>query len=331
MRIGVLDVGSNTAQLVVADIGNGVPLPVHAVKEPVRLTEVVGRDGELGAEAIDRLAVAVGAAVAQARHFEVRELFAYATAVVRDAPNRDAALAEIHARTGVRLGTLSGTEEAELTFLAVRRWMGWRAGPLLLLDIGGGSAEIAYGHDLTPEFAVSLPIGAARITRERLADDPPRPAKVEKTRRYLRRELGEVATRMRWDAPQTAVATSRTFQQLAQLCGAPPPGRGLFVPRVLRRVDLAGQIGRLGALTAAKRARLPGISAPRARQSLAGALVAHTMMDMFGLDEVSLCPWALREGILLRRVESAQSWADRALTLSPGDADVIQLSAARKG
>ncbi|GAB7044379.1 MULTISPECIES: Ppx/GppA family phosphatase [Catenuloplanes] len=316
MRIGVLDVGSNTAQLVVADVGDGVPLPVHAIKEPVRLAEVIGRDGALCAEAIDRLATAVGAAVAQARRWEVQELFAYATAVVRDAPNRDAALAGIEARTGVRLGTLSGTEEAELTFLAVRRWMGWRAGPLLLLDIGGGSAEIAYGHDLAPSFAVSLPIGAARITRERLRGDPPRSAKVDKVRGYLRRELGEVASRMRWDAPRTAVATSRTFQQLAQLCGAPPLRHGLFVPRVLRREELARQIGRLGALTAAKRARLPGISAPRARQSLAGALVAHTMLDMFGLDEVTICPWALREGILLRRVESAGSWAGRALTLA---------------
>ncbi|MDP9792262.1 exopolyphosphatase/guanosine-5'-triphosphate,3'-diphosphate pyrophosphatase [Catenuloplanes nepalensis] len=316
MRIGVLDVGSNTAQLVVTDVGDGVPLPVHAVKEPVRLAEVVGRDGELGSEAIDRLATAVGAAAGRARRWEVRELFAYATAVVRDAPNRDAALGEIEARTGVRLGTLSGTEEAELTFLAVRRWMGWRAGPLLLLDIGGGSAEIAYGHDLTPSFAVSLPIGAARITRERLRDDPPEGKKIDKVRCYLRRELGEVASRMQWDAPRTAVATSRTFQQLAQLCGAPSLRQGPFVPRVLRRDELARQIGRLGALTADKRARLPGISAPRARQSLAGALVAHTMLDMFGLDEVTICPWALREGILLRRVESADSWADRALTLT---------------
>ena len=252
----------------------------------------------------------------------VQQLSTYTAAVVRDAPKRDAAQEKIDARTGVRLSTLSGKEEAELPFLAVRRWMGWRAGPLLLLDIGGGSAEIAYGHDVTPSFAVSLPVGAARITRERLRADPPGPNKIEKVRRYLRRELGEVASRMRWDAPRTAVATSRTFQQLAQLCGAPPLRHGPFVPRVLRRDELARQIGRLGALTADKRARLPGISAPRARQSLAGALVAHTMLDMFGLEEVTICPWGLREGILLRRVENTDSWADRTLTLAPTDVDV---------
>ncbi|MEH1128543.1 Ppx/GppA phosphatase family protein [Micromonospora sp. CPCC 206061] len=315
MRLGVLDVGSNTAHLLVADAGGGLPLPVHAKKTKLRLAERVNKTGTLSAGAIDRLATAVAGAVGHARNWAVQELFGYATAAVRDAPNRDAALAAVRERAGIELGLLDGAEEAELTFLAARRWMGWRAGPLLLLDIGGGSLEIAYGHDVAPDFAVSLPLGAGRLTRERLSGDPPSQRQVRSLRDHVRAQLEEVAVRLHWERRGTVVATSRTFHQLARLCGAPARKEGPFVPRMLRRADLKVQMDRLARMSEAQRARLPGISAPRARQSLAGAIVAHSAMAMLGLREVQVCPWALREGVLLRRVESTDAWTDRALRL----------------
>lgn len=125
--------GSNTAHLLVADAGDGMPLPIRAVKTKLRLAERVGPDGSLDRAALKRLADAVSGAVAQAREMGFQELFGYATAVIRDAPNRDEVLSTVHQRSGVALGVLSGVEEAELTFLAARRWMGWRAEPLLLL------------------------------------------------------------------------------------------------------------------------------------------------------------------------------------------------------
>jgi exopolyphosphatase/guanosine-5'-triphosphate,3'-diphosphate pyrophosphatase len=315
MRIGVLDVGSNTAHLLVADAEDGMPLPVRATKTKLHLAERVGRSGRLDAEAVDRLAAAVAGAVAQAREMGVQELFGYATAVVRDAPNRDEVLSAVRRRSGVALGVLSGLEEAELTFLAARRWMGWRAGPLLLLDIGGGSMEVAFGHGVTTQTAVSLPVGAGRLTRERLRGDPPSRQQVKALREYLQEEFAEVAERLRRVRPRTGVATSRTFSQLARLCGAPPRRHDPLVPRLLHRKDLRRQLDRLARLPAADRARLPGISKPRARQSLAGALLAHTAMDLLGLRQVVVCPWALREGILLRRLENATWWRERSIEL----------------
>jgi exopolyphosphatase/guanosine-5'-triphosphate,3'-diphosphate pyrophosphatase len=161
-----------------------------------------------------------------------------------------------------------------------------------------------------PEFAESLPIGAGRLTRELLSGDPPRRARVNQVRRHVRDQLDEVSNRMRWEEPRTAVATSRTFQQLARLCGAAPMRDGPFVRRVLRRRDLKAQVDRLAGLPAAHRAELPGISAPRARLALAGAIVAYTAMTRLRVDAVTICPWALREGILLRRLESGAGWQD---------------------
>ncbi|MFD7709201.1 Ppx/GppA family phosphatase [Streptomyces sp. NPDC059785] len=309
MRLSVLDVGSNTVRLVVADARGGVPLPVHTAKWRLRLSGLVEPDGHIPDEAVRQLAHAVGAAARTARRWGASEPLSFATAVVRNAPNRREVLRAVRAGSGVPLCTLPGEEEAELTFLAARRWMGWRSGPLALLDIGGGSLEVAFGRGRLPDFVASLPLGANRLTREFFADQQePTPEAVRALRRQVRHQLRDVAARIRWEGPRTAVATSRTFQQLARLCGAAPGRHGPFVQRRLHRKELRRSIDRLALLPADQRAALPGISAPRAGQSLAGAVVGHTAMKLTGLKSVAICPWAIREGVLLRHIEDGASW-----------------------
>ncbi|NBE50983.1 Ppx/GppA phosphatase family protein [Streptomyces boluensis] len=308
MRMGVIDVGSNTARLVVADTDGAVPLPVHTAKRALRLAEHVDRGGHVPDDQVARIVEAVGAARAEGHRWGVTEPFAFATAIVRDAPNRADILRTVADRTGVALNVLPGHVEAELTFLAARRWMGWRAGPLAMLDIGGGSLEVAFGRSKLPDFALSLPLGAGRLTREFFGtQDPPAPRRVKELRRHVRHQMRDAAARIRWEAPRTTVATSRTFQQLARLCGAAPGRFGPFTPRGLARADLRRALPELASRSSAERAELPGISGARARQSLAGALVAHTVMKLTAVDELTVCPWGLREGILLRCIEDGGS------------------------
>ncbi|MFC7303827.1 Ppx/GppA family phosphatase [Streptomyces monticola] len=317
MRMGVLDVGSNTARLVIADTDGAVPLPVHTAKRPLRLAEHVDRGGHVPEAQVARIVDAVSAARAEGRRWGVDDPFAFATAIVRDAPNRTEILRQVASRAGVELHVLPGQVEAELTFLAARRWMGWRAGPLAMLDIGGGSFEVAFGRSKLPDFALSLPLGAGRLTREFFgAQDPPPLRRIKALRRHVRHQLRDTAARIRWEAPRTTVATSRTFQQLARLCGAPPGRYGPFTPRTLDRRELRRAIDELAELPSAERSALPGISAARAGQSLAGAIVAHTTMKLTGVDEVAICPWGLREGILLRCIE------DGTTTWSPSSGTV---------
>ncbi|MEU3038535.1 Ppx/GppA phosphatase family protein [Streptomyces griseoaurantiacus] len=310
MRVSVLDIGSNTVRLVVADAVGGIPLPVHTAKWRLRLSQHAEPGGPLPEEAVRRLVGAVAAADATARRWGAPEPLAFATAVVRSAPNRQEVLDAVHSGTGVPLCTLPGEVEGELTFLAARRWMGWRSGPLALLDIGGGTLEVAFGRGRLPDFVASLPLGARRLTHEFFEDeeDPPSPESVRAMRRAIRHRLRDVAARIRWEGPRTVVATSRTFQQLARLCGAAPGRHGPFVERELRRGELRRQLDRLAALPAAERAHLPGISAPRARQSLAGAVIGHTTMKLTGIKTLTVSPWAIREGILLRHIEDGPAW-----------------------
>ncbi|HZG03062.1 MAG TPA: Ppx/GppA family phosphatase [Streptomyces sp.] len=314
MRLAVVDVGSNTVRLAVADCDGDVPLPVHTAKRRLRLAEHIEPDGRLGAQAVDDLVAAVSGAKDEAGRWGVRNPFAFGTAIIRDAPNRHHVLQTVRSETGVPLYVMSGMTEGELTFLAARQWMGWRAGPMVLLDIGGGSMEVAFGRSRTPDFVASLPLGAGRMTREYFgAEDPPPPRAVRELRRRVRHDLRDVATRIRWESPRTAVATSRTFQQLARLCGAAPGKEGPFVTRRITRGDLKAAVETLAALPAAARADLPGISAARARQSLAGAVVAHTAMRCLEIDTVTLSPWALREGVMIKHLqEQAPLWREAA-------------------
>ncbi|RBM18700.1 Ppx/GppA phosphatase family protein [Streptomyces sp. PT12] len=309
MRIAVLDVGANAACLVVAEAEGRVPAVVGTVKYPLRLGKLAGPDGWLGEAAVERVAGAVGAALGEAARRGVGEPFAFATAIVRDAPNAASVLDEVHRRTGVSLHTLPGEAEGALTFLAVRRWMGegwtgegWTGGgggPLLSLDIGGGTFEVALGRGEAPDLVASLPLGARPLTRRWLADgDPPSAGAVRELRRHVADVLRGLSGRVRAEAPLRAVGTSRTFHQLARLCGG----------RQLALADLRSATRRLAALSSAERAALPGISAARARQSLAGAIVAESAMRAMGLAAVTLCPWAIREGILLRHIEDGPGW-----------------------
>ena len=305
MRLGVLDVGSNTVHLLVVDAHQGGhPDPVRSHKVELRLAELLRPDGSLGPKGTDVLVSAVAAAKRAAQEEGVEDLAAFATSAVRDAKDSSAVLAAVRERAGVDLLVLPGEDEARLTFLAVRRWFGWSAGRLLCLDIGGGSLELAAGMDEEPEVALSLPLGAGRLTRERLAGDLASAKQIETVRRYAVEQIEGVRPMLlAGGAPDRAVVTSKTFRSLARLDGAAAYVQGPRVHRRLRRSGLERIVKQLAALPASRRAELPGVSPSRAHQLLAGAVVAQAALDVLGLDEVSVCPWALREGVILRRLD----------------------------
>ncbi|GHJ15036.1 Ppx/GppA phosphatase family protein [Micromonospora sp. AKA38] len=309
MRLGVLDVGSNTVHLLVVDAHHGAhPWPAHSEKVVLRLAEQIGPDGALTDAGADGLVKAVGMARAAADGLGAEDLLAFATSAVRDATNAGEVLARVRDETGVRLEVLSGADEARMTFLAVRRWFGWSAGRLLAMDIGGGSLELAAGIDEHPDVAVSLPLGAGRLSRERLAVDPagllpPSAVAVEGLREYVDAQLDPVVkqlTEVGWERP---VATSKTFRTLARLAGAAPSGAGLWARRSLTRTGLRQVLGFVRHIPPAHLPELEGVSAQRAHQLLAGAVVAEAVMRRLDVDSLDICPWALREGVILRRLD----------------------------
>ncbi|MGI8881264.1 MAG: hypothetical protein ACR2KJ_12325 [Jatrophihabitans sp.] len=305
MRLGVLDVGSNTVHLLVVDAHRGAePTPQHSNKSVLRLAEVIDKRGGIAKSGADALVNAVREAKRRANDLECDELLAFATSAVRDAENGTAVLDRVQHETKVELTVLTGDDEARLTFLAVRRWQGWSAGRLLCLDIGGGSLELAVGDDEDPQVALSVPLGAGRLTRERLDGDPPSKASVIALREYVDGQLAKPATKLlAGGRPELAVCTSKTFRTLTRLAGAAPSSAGPRTRRVLTRNGLRQVTSFISRMASADLAELEGVSPARAHQTLAGSIVAAAAMDALGVDELLQCPWALREGVILRRLD----------------------------
>ncbi len=308
MRLGVVDVGSNTVHLLVVDAHPGAhPWPAHSEKVVLRLAEQISPDGRLSQEAADALVDAVLSARKAAERRKTEDLLAFATSAVRDATNCAEVLARVREEAGVELRVLPGEGEARMTFLAVRRWFGWSAGRLLVLDIGGGSLELAAGIDEEPDRVLTLPLGAGRLTRDRLRGDPPAADDVDALVAYVDKELHPAVRRIGqagWDRP---VATSKTFRTLARLAGAAPSGEGPMVRRVLTRTGLHQVLGFIRHIPSAALAEMDGVSSRRAHQLLAGAVVAEATMRRLDIESIEICPWALREGVILRRLDVLQS------------------------
>ena len=305
MRLGVLDVGSNTVHLQVVDAAPGArPNPTINYKEEVRLSEYLSKDGFLSAEGIRLLREAIRRSLLEARKVETQELLPFATSALREAKNGPDIISRINEDFEIDLQVLSGEDEAKITFLAARRWYGWSSGRLLMVDIGGGSLELAVGVNEVPDVALSLPLGASRLTKSHLEGDPFSKKSIRELRDYVEANIAEILpTLLRHQDTDRAIATSKTLRTLARLTGDWIDGNG----KKLRIDSLRKITPRLAEMTQEERSELPGVSSTRARQITAGALVAESVMRSLDIDELEICPWALREGIVLKWLDWLES------------------------
>jgi exopolyphosphatase/guanosine-5'-triphosphate,3'-diphosphate pyrophosphatase len=310
-RAAVLDVGCHSALFTVVRRRGASLEPVFSHRVRLRLHERLDSAGRLDATGVRSVERAVVRAIGSDARLDRSEVFAFATSVIRDAPNREAILARVARTTGTRLRVLAGEEEARLAYVAARRWAGGKTGAILVVDIGGGTLEVAAGGGDQPGAVHSLPLGARQVTRQWLPDLGGASA----------RHLAEVRSRLRQalhtaDLPKAApgvrvLACSKTFEQLAAFVSARdanPGGRERLALSQLRAAVPA-----LAAAGPVRASRLPGISPHRAQQSLAGALIAEALMEVCGADTVEISPWSTREGLLLERLDTLRAASRRSL------------------
>ncbi|MGI9171175.1 MAG: Ppx/GppA family phosphatase [Candidatus Nanopelagicus sp.] len=298
MRLGVLDVGSNTVHLQVVDTSPGArPNPTFNYKEELRLTQYIDENNLVSDEGIRNLRECIRRAIAQSDSVKTQELLPFATSALREASNGEEIISSINKDFRIDLQVLSGEEEAKLTFLAARRWFGWSSGRLLVIDIGGGSLEMAVGIDETPEVATSLPLGAARLTKNFLKGDPYSDKSLRILRDHIEDKLEQVLPSLvKHQDTDRAIATSKTLRTIARLSGDWFDGTGKNITiEAIRKIST-----KLSEMKESERAKLPGVSENRASQIVAGALVAESVMRNLDIKELEICPWALREGLVLK-------------------------------
>jgi exopolyphosphatase / guanosine-5'-triphosphate,3'-diphosphate pyrophosphatase len=328
VRLGVLDVGSNTVHLLVVEArSGGHPTPMTSEKVELRLAEQLDPSGWLGEAGMNALVHAIAQAGAAAAAAQCLDMLAFATSALRDAANCEEVVERVRAETGVVLRMLPGEDEARYTFLAARRWYGWSAGRLLVVDIGGGSLELAAGRDEDPDVAASLPLGAGRLTREWFTSDPPPSREMGALTNWIDAVLAPVADRVRSGADaDLVVGTSKTLRSLARLTGAAPSGAGLCVRRVLTRDGLRQILAFISRMASSDLAELDGVSPRRAHQLVAGALVTDATMRALDVPHLEICPWALREGVILRRLDMLSGTVELAGTAMVDDAQLLTVT-----
>jgi exopolyphosphatase/guanosine-5'-triphosphate,3'-diphosphate pyrophosphatase len=311
VRLAVLDVGSNTVHLVVVDgQPDGAFVPVAHERETLRLAEAALPAMVLPEEAVERLIATVVRMRDCADELRADALVGFATSAIREARNGVDALGRVREATGVAVTVLPGAQEARLTYLAARRWTAFSARRLLVVDIGGGSLEVAAGESDRPQIAESLPLGATRLTRRFVRSDPVHPDELVALRVHALALLGPLAETIRTHEHEVVCATSKTFRNLGELARSLPEAPasphafgfagidGQTAP-VLTREALDVVAGYLAGTTARQRSRLAALSELRAGNVVAGSQVAALVMQAFGLDQLVLAPWALREGVIL--------------------------------
>jgi len=298
MRLGVLDVGSNTVHLQVVDTSPGArPNPTFNYKEELRLTQYINEDNLVSDEGIEKLRSSIKRAIEQSASVQTQELLPFATSALREASNGEKIISSINKDFHIDLQVLSGEEEAKLTFLAARRWFGWSSGRLLVIDIGGGSLEMAAGVDESPEIATSLPLGAGRLTKDFLKGDPYTDRSLRTLRDHIENKLEQILPSLvKHQESDRAIATSKTLRTLARLAGDWFDGTGKNITvEAIRKIS-----AKLSEMDENTRAKLPGVSENRASQIVAGSLVAESVMRNLDIKELEICPWALREGVVLK-------------------------------
>jgi exopolyphosphatase/guanosine-5'-triphosphate,3'-diphosphate pyrophosphatase len=287
-RAAVLDVGCFSAHLVVVEGSVTRPLVSHKVR--LRLDRALDDTNRISAEGIERIAAAVAEVQQRLRRVRVPVFLPFATSSVRDAANAEQVVTGVAQRTGLELRLLSGEREARMSYTAARSWFG-STGPLAVLDIGGGTVELAVGDAGKPRFAGSLPFGARTLTRSGIALAEMRAVLPDRIAAALPPEV-----RAEFAAGR-AVGCSKVFQQLAKMTGSPAR---------LHAAALTEWIPRLAGMSPGRRAQLPGISRHRARQSLAGAVVAEALLQATGHDAIDISPWSTKEGLLLNLLKDQQ-------------------------
>jgi exopolyphosphatase/guanosine-5'-triphosphate,3'-diphosphate pyrophosphatase len=306
MRIAAIDMGSNSFHMVIVETRGGSFHLIEREKEMVRLGERTLSRGRLSAEAMRRGLDTLREYKRLADAQRVDKLLAAATSAVREAHNGESFLDRVGREIGFWPNVLSGEEEARLIYLAALHSIHLEGRRALVVDIGGGSVELALGTGQRIAWAASEKLGVLRMTERFVGSDPLAPRDERRLAAHVRDRVAPHAERARAAGFDIVVGTSGTILALGALAHAAATGNA---PESLHHLTVSATAlrdlrKRLVASTLKDRRRLPAMDERRADIIVAGAVVLDTLLEAVQAREIVLCDWALREGLLIDYLEA---------------------------
>jgi exopolyphosphatase/guanosine-5'-triphosphate,3'-diphosphate pyrophosphatase len=301
-RVAVIDVGTNSARLLVADVSGGEVLPVERRSTVTRLGRGVDLSGRLSAEAIEDACTAIGAYIATVEELGVENVEAIATSAVRDAENGSAFVAELRERFALSARVLDGEEEARLTYLGATSEKP-PTEPTLVVDIGGGSTELIVGTDVEISFHTSLQAGVVRHSERHIASDPPTAVELESLAADVR-GLIEAALSPGIEAG-AGIAVAGTPTSLAAIeMGLEPYDPTRVHGHVLSLPSIQRMLSQLASTTLAQRVEIRGMHPDRAPTVVAGVVILIETMRAFGLGQIQASEHDILYGTAIAAIAS---------------------------
>jgi exopolyphosphatase / guanosine-5'-triphosphate,3'-diphosphate pyrophosphatase len=296
-RVAVLDLGSASFHLVIADVRTPASIRVIADKsEDLALGTSVGETGGVQRSDMDR-AVSVATRFAQkAEHASAIDIIVAATSALRIASNGDGLIERIEDAIGREVRTISGEVEAILAYVGARAGLSLDGSPTVVADLGGGSLDVARGVGPHVLSTASLPLGALRLAAEWIERDPPSAAEWQALAHHISTEVATGLDGFDADAPRLVV-TGGTAKALSRL----DAGEDLVRPHGyrLRRESLQTLESHLLSATRTERRKMPGMPRRRVDAAGPGAAVLRALTETIGVPEVTVSRWGFREGIML--------------------------------
>lgn len=301
-RVGVIDVGSNSTRLLVADVADGRVAPVARRSTVTRLGRGVDLSGQLASEAIEATCAAVDPYVATLQELGAEKVDAIATSAVRDATNGSAFVAELRERFALSARVLDGDEEARMTYVGATSEHSPEV-PTLVIDIGGGSTELIVGEGREAKWHVSLQAGVGRHTERHLVHDPPTPVELE----ALAKDLRGLIESARAGAPpaEAGIAVAGTPTSLAAIeMELVPYDPQKIHGHVLELPSIQRMLSGLAATPIERRREIPGLHADRAPTIVAGVVTLVETMRAFDLERITVSEHDILYGAAIALSES---------------------------
>ncbi len=313
-RIAAIDIGSNSIRQLIADVTpRGEIRIVDELKAAPRLGHGLSHTGMLGESNMDEAIAALRRMATLAKQLEASRIEVVATSAVRDAANGAAFLARVRRETGLRCRILRGDEEAHLAFRSALAHFELGRGRSVVMDIGGGSLELALAAEGLVERLVSFPFGAIRLT-ERYLTGHSGPKRVRKLRKAVRKEIKKALPLRDWRGAEV-IGSGGTFTNLAGMYLA---RKGVKVRSVhgtrVPRQEVEHLLEQLSTMSVEERLAVPGLNAGRADLIVAGLAVAAEVLARIEPREVLTSAYGIREGLLLESARITPTIAD------PGEA-----------
>jgi exopolyphosphatase/guanosine-5'-triphosphate,3'-diphosphate pyrophosphatase len=305
--IAAIDMGTNSLHMVVVKIDPTLPAfsIISKEKETVRLGDRNITTGELKPEVMAKAIATLRRFQQAAKTANAETLIAVATSAVREAPNGKDFLHQIETELGLNVDLISGQEEARRIYLGVLSGMEFHNQPHLIIDIGGGSTELILGDSQEPRTLTSTKVGAVRLTSELITTDPISHVEFQYLQAYARgmleRSVEELLANLKFGESPRLIGTSGTIETIAMIQAREKLGT---VPSTLNGYqftlkDLREWVNRLRRMTNAERSAIPGMPEKRSEVILAGAIILQEAMTLLGVESLTACSRALREGVIV--------------------------------